>query len=429
MEKFTFFPPINDTADEYKAPFNGLSLIKDKVPSSWSFWDDYGDFPMVTIRGTKFRMVKPWFDEPPGFGLLTGGYLYTKGIYDLENVDVGLVRYPMIKLATLSIFILFIVVWLTHGYIEALLASMIYATVPTFVLSSRLVLSENMIAFSSMLSILLLLIYTKRKNIIVLLLLSFVSASSLMYKTPGIFVPIAVFGCLFALKYYKQSLVLAGTIFLFVFAWFVYGYFYNIDIFLKIINVSSGRELYLPGNIFSLFVTYRIGEKVMDVDGWIIFGWISAFAIGIQSRERRKINLKDIIIPVFLGSYLVFFFIMSGHSKGWYRIPFYPFLAWAMADVIINVIKKPKLLSTFFVLTVPFASSYIYGTGEKKFGLSEIRKFQYTFVGLLTPPMLYELTNNNIIKRIVQVILVIFTIIALHLNIKTIINFQDQFWY
>ena len=53
-QQFSSFPPINDTGDEYKYAFNGISLIKNGVPESWSWWDDYGKFPIKNFRGTEF---------------------------------------------------------------------------------------------------------------------------------------------------------------------------------------------------------------------------------------------------------------------------------------------------------------------------------------------------------------------------------------
>lgn len=47
LQQFSAFPPIGDTQDEVKYAFNGISLIKRGIPESWSWWDDYGEFPVL----------------------------------------------------------------------------------------------------------------------------------------------------------------------------------------------------------------------------------------------------------------------------------------------------------------------------------------------------------------------------------------------
>lgn len=160
---FSAFPVINDTADEYKYAFNGISLIKNGVPESWSWWDNYGEFPVVRLRNMDFRMVKPYFDEPPLFGLLMGSYAISEGMDSHEKVDPGVLRWPMLKLGAVNVFLLFLLVYFCAGLSEAVLASLLYATVPTMVLSSRLPLAENFMVTLSLAALLLLLLFVKTK--------------------------------------------------------------------------------------------------------------------------------------------------------------------------------------------------------------------------------------------------------------------------
>jgi len=179
LKMFSSFPAIGDTQDEIKYAFNGLSLIKEGVPQSWSWREEYGNFPIVKIRNNPYRLVKPYFDNPPLFALIMG---------------------------------------------------------QSFVLSSPLPLAEN---------------------------------------------------------------------------------------FLITLSLAA-----------------------------------------LLSFQKAKNKLHRLIPLATLGSCLVFFTIMSGPSKGWYRFPFYPFLSWAMATISLQPIKRPKFFSFFFFLTIPFFSSYSSGTGE-----------------------------------------------------------------
>ena len=112
LQKFYFFPPVNDTRDEYKYAFNGISLIKSGYPSSWSWFDDYKTFEIRDIRGSTYRMVKPYFEDPPLFGLIMGSYAISKGMDNFEKVDAGALRWPMLKLGAFNVFLLYSLVYL-----------------------------------------------------------------------------------------------------------------------------------------------------------------------------------------------------------------------------------------------------------------------------------------------------------------------------
>src|SRR3989344_5685605 len=115
LQKFESFPPPGDTYDELKGAFTGVNLIKTGVPRSWSWFEEYGDFPTEQIRNGQFRIVEPWFDEPPLFSLITGVYALSKGMDSLDKIDAGAMRWPMIKLAALNIFLLFLLIWLIRN--------------------------------------------------------------------------------------------------------------------------------------------------------------------------------------------------------------------------------------------------------------------------------------------------------------------------
>jgi hypothetical protein len=175
------------------------------------------------------------------------------------------------------------------------------------------------------------------------------------------------------------------------------------------------------------FDTFRISEKMMSTDGWIIWGWISLVIFSLWRNTKEKLAR---LMPIMAsGCYLVLFAIMSGHLKGWYRFPFYPFLAWAMAVVFIEIIKQPRFLYSFFFLTLPGFSSLITGTGENFWTQSQVRVYQLFFLLLIIPFLFNELKSNLIWKRLSQIILLTVFTLMIWFNIRTILFFQDQFWY
>lgn len=429
VEKYFFFPPLGDTADEAKALFNGLSLINDKVPRSWSFYIQYQNATDQEIRGNKYRIVEPWFDEPPLYSLMMGMYAKSKGLNDINQFDVGVLRWPMFKLAALNTFVIFLILYLLKKPWVGLAASAIYATAPTIVMGSRLAVSDNMIASFALFSVLLLVIYHLKKSSWILFPLIVLSSSSLLLKSTGIFVPMGVLFILIGLKHYRQAVYQVIGIAVFMAIWLGYGAYYDWNLFLQIAQVSSGRELFQPGNLISLFLVWRIGESNASVDGWILWGWLAVVAYTFLFRtDKSKPVLERLILPSMLGSYLVFFSIMSGHNKGWYRFPFYPFLAWAGGEAVVELIRQPRFLPGIFFIGVAVASAWIFGTGEYKFTNAQIRQYQYFFI-IITGILMANEIHLPRFKKIAQGLMLVVFLAGIILNIRTIIFFQDHFWY
>lgn len=427
LQQFSSFPPVGDTEDEVKYAFNGLSLIQKKVPESWSWYDDYGQFETLHIRNSNYRLVKPYFDDPPLFALLSGAYAIGKGMNTYEKVEAGALRWPMLKLGALNVFLLFFLVYLISGFWPALVSGLIYATLPSFILGSRLPLAENFLVTLSLASLLLLFWYLKKNSKLILILCSLVAGAAVLVKQTGLFVPAAIVFLLWANKKNKAALV-AGLIGLaFLASWFVYGAYYNWPLFIHLQGVFSGRELRLPSMIISLFDTFRISEKMMSTDGFLIWGWISLVVFSFFRNEKNKMSF---LIPMtMVGSYLVFFTVMSGHLKGWYRFPFYPFLAWAIAVGFLENLKKPRFLYSFFFIALAGLASLITGTGERFFGPLQVKLYQILFPLALAPFLFNELKENTALKKLAQVILLLIFILIIWFNIRTILFFQDQFWY
>ncbi|MGI5826330.1 MAG: glycosyltransferase family 39 protein [Patescibacteria group bacterium] len=424
---FSAFPTINDTGDEYKYAFNGISLIKNGVPESWSWWDNYGEFPVVRLGNMDFRMVKPYFDEPPLFSLLMGSYAMSEGMDSYEKVDPGALRWPMLKLGTVNVFLLFLLVYFCAGLSEAVLASLLYATIPTMVLSSRLPLAENFMVTLSLAALLLLLLFVKTNSKLVLVLMSLTAVSGILVKQTALYIPVAIIFLLLAKKKLKPALVVFGFIVLAYLAWFAYGAYYNWDLFITLQQVFSGREIKMPTMIINLFDTFRITEKTMSADGIMIWGVVSLILYSFVKDTKSKFT--NLFLPVLTGSYLVLFSIMSAHIKGWYRIPFHPFFAWAIAAVFIEIVKKPKFLYTFFFLAVAFFASMVAGTGEQSWSQVQVKLYQVIFPLTLAPVLFYEIANHKCFKYISQVLLILSFALLIRFNIKAIFFFQDQFWY
>jgi hypothetical protein len=253
------------------------------------------------------------------------------------------------------------------------------------------------------------------------------SGSAVLIKQTGIYIPAAMIFLLLAVNRKKTAffVVISGALGLIV--WLCYGYYYDWALFTRLLGVFSGREINLPMMAIHLFDTFRISEKAMSVDGLMIWGWVSVIVYSLV--RKNKPGLSFSALPIIVGSYLVFFAIMSGHAKGWYRFPFHPFLAWAMSAVFLEIFNSPRFLMVYFFVTVPFFASLVSGTGEAFWNQAQVRLYQFTFLSFMAPFIFYELKKNLVPRSVLRLLLIAVFIGLISFNIRTIIFFQDQFWY
>lgn len=427
MHDIEKFPPIGDNSDEVKGAFNGISLIKEGIPKSWSWFKEYGEIPIEIINGREYKIVKPYFDDPPLFALISGSYALWQNMDTFEKIDVLEMRYPMPFLGMINIFLLFSLIYLLKGILEATISALIYATTPTVVLGSRLPIADNSLITITLLSLVLFVFFIKTKSLAMLLTAGVVAGLGFFMKSTGIYISVVLVVLSFSLKRYKTSAMLILLLLLSVSVWFLYGAYYNWELFTKLLPVYSGRFLFAPTAVIDLFSVYRIGVSLLSIDGWIIWGWICIILYTFLDKSE-KTDLKRLILPITVGCYLTFFSIMSGFTYGWYRFPFYPFLSWASAFVILEIIKNPRFLPVLFFIALPVSSSYIYGTGGRGWNQNTLRMYQILLPSLMTPVVFYELFNTPKLKKIIQAVIVVLFILAITLNILTIFFFQDYFW-
>lgn len=427
FQEFNKFPPILDTKDEVSAAFGGISLIKSGIPRAWSWLEEYGDFPIQKINGVDYRIVEPYFDDSPVFLLLTGFYALSQGMDSFEKVKVEILRIPMLYLFSVNIFLLFVLVYLSKGAIEASIAGLIYATVPTTVIGSRLPLDSNLLVTMSLLSLLLYVIYTIKHKLILIITTSLMVAISFLVKPTGIYIALTLIILSIAIKDKKSTVILTLLLLLAISLWFLYGAYYDWVLFLNLLSAYNAIHLVLPNQIIHLFDTAKISESIIGTDGWILWGWICV-VIYIFLKKQVHNQLSYLILPVSVGSYLILFTIMSGMIYGWYRFPFYPFLAWASAAVILDMIRNPKFLPAFFFITIPVASSYIYGTGGNPWHKLQTTIFQYYLLLITIPILFYEILGYKKLKFFSQALLIILLVSAIVFNVTSIINFQEFFW-
>lgn len=364
---FTTWPRFGATMDEFAWTWLGINLIQEGIPKSWSSHPQYIGHEMnhLIYKGAAFWIVKPYLEHPPFFGLVAGSFALANGANDMYDVDISKIRPLAIVMGIFSIGILFLLIREIYGSRLALLTSLIYATIPTVVIGSRIVQNENFFIPSFLTALLFTLRYIKTKKKIFIFLVAIICGILIISKIPWVAASLAIILIFTYSKKYKEAFVIGLTSVLFFLGYLVYGYLYNWDLFISLWKLQLQRYDLTFNSVYAIFNEPFLVDRYM-IDGWIYFGWISFFLVLIKDFKKNHV-----IILSLLAYLAVFIFAIPNEpGHGWYRYPFYPFLALSLAIFIKDYFNKNLLLTFLFILFVGL--SLLELTWTRVFGFSFI---------------------------------------------------------
>lgn len=413
FHNFAKYPQRGATHDEFAFAFLGISFLKTGVPSSWSNIPVYQDKYYLKANDTRYTIVTPYFDHPPLFGFLTGGLALANGETEFSEVKLSTIRLVPVIFGSLSIILLFKLCQSLYGFKTAVISSLVFTTVPTYAISSRTSLAENLLIPEILLALLLFEKFLKQKKKSLVYLLGFLAGLAFLTKFVGLFVYLSLFFLLLSEpKIRKNILPFSAVAFLVGSFYFLYGLALDKNLFLKILSFQSAREIG-PFSFFNLFLTPAIVNKIF-VDGWVYFGWF-ALMIFIY---RYKENIK-VVIPALC--YLLIFVLTVNQKDlhGWYNYPFYPFLAIASGKLISEMLDKPSFLNVIFLLTAGLSAVNL--TYFNTFGLSPT--FFRILVLLFFLPFFFEAFRIKTLNYLVKKLFIAFLVLIFFLNIISVITY------
>src|SRR3989338_7391303 len=137
------WPRHGATFDEFAWTWQGINIIQKGKPISWSSQPQYTNKKNLIYQGAAFWIVTPYLEHPPVFGLVAGSFALLHGAKDMYSVTLGNIPPLALILGTLSIILVYFLTKELYDKKTALIASGLYATIPTIVVGSRLVQNEN----------------------------------------------------------------------------------------------------------------------------------------------------------------------------------------------------------------------------------------------------------------------------------------------
>ena len=374
--QYQTLPRHGATFDEFAWTWLGINLIQKHEPISWSSQPQYNNRFHLKYQGAAFWIVKPYLEHPPLFGLVAGSFALVNGAKDMYDVTLAKMRPLAITLGALSIFMVFILSKEIYGREVGLLSALLYATVPTIVLGSRIVQNENFLIPLWLLSLFLIAKYLKTGKRKFRNMAAIIVGLLSLAKVPWLVVGLSLSMILSFKSKWKDAFLVSG-ITAFIFSTFIiYGLSFDKELFLNLWRLQLARYDISFAGFFSIFTNPLLVDRYY-LDGWIFFGW---FSILLLMRDLKKNFL--IIIPFIAYLIIYIFAIPNEPGHGWYRYPFYSFILISTAVVLYDEFKKVSLLSLVFILFVGL--SLLSNTWQINFGFSYLVYRLFILVAILS---------------------------------------------
>jgi hypothetical protein len=352
---YALVPFHHETADEYQHAWEGWHLVHTGVPVAWSTFPDR--YPIDRTHdfrwfGDRYITVQPYFDHPPLFSLPVGLLCSLAGARSFLECTLPVMRIVPI-LCSLAGLLLLVRLALAYGASEraALLAGLVYATLPVIVLTHRLVKAENLLAVLFMGAILAVRPDRPGGDRRGAIVGGILCALAIWTKATGVAVVFVAATLLLAQKRRRDAAIVcafaAGGLVLYL----GYAALYDFGIFLKVLQAQSTSKWVS----LESFVDLMSGKVVVKWFGRGTYMWLWIAAACLVTRRARLL-----LLPI--AAYGALLALNADHRVvyGWYRAPLYPFLCVAAGLYLDDWLDEPDLARGFLFAVTAVASGLLY---------------------------------------------------------------------
>jgi len=397
---YALVPFHHETADEYQHAWEGWHLLHEGTPAAWSTFPDA--YPPAQIRdfrwfGDRYILVRPYFDHPPLFSIPVGLFCSLAGARTFLDCTLPVMRLVPILLSLLGVVLLHrLARAYGAGERAALLACLVYATVPVIILAQRLVKAESLLAILFMGAMIA--VREKidaapgpgsaagtgeggsRRGVLWAGVLGFLA---IWTKATGVVVPLVVAIVLAGRRRWRAAGLVMAFALAAVALYAAYGAAYDAGIMLKILHAQSTSKA-VSMEAFSDLLS---GKVVVKWFGRGTYLWL-LLAAALAARGRAR----ALLLPVVL--YATILALTADHRViyGWYRLPLYPFLCVAAGLYLDRMLDDADLASTFAFAVTAVVSALLYALPEP---IGQAKQVAWLFAALALAPFLPRLVSDR----------------------------------
>jgi len=390
--------PNNKIFDERDYALQGLSIRKSGIPLGWSSsgsydipsnfpssvdlenlniiadsvkpnFRNYRNFPkpLYIVKEYDFgfgeqqiKFVQPFLDHPPLGGVISSlGLNRSTSLFNEITPDKY--RRPMLIIAVINSIILFLFISSYLNPFIGLLSVAVYNHVPTYMLSSRYALLENISIPFMLLSLWTLLafknkIVNKSENwYLYVIVPAFLSGVSVLVKESSFGLTLGLVAIMISWKLNKKAIAtFIGSAILPIFTYLLWALYLSPKVLASIFNYHTGRSF--SGSLGFLSSVLSLNFENFPLDGWWIWGFISFVVMFIILFKK----FRDLLIPI--TTYLLFITFTSSANFPWYYLGLIPFLSISVSIVFWElIVKNTNLGIAIFFALIPLSSSFFWG--------------------------------------------------------------------
>lgn len=413
-------PAWRQSDDEIHYAWAGISWLQTGIPKSWSWLSSYPTNETLYAWGSQWRLVSPMLEKPPLYIFLSGTTALVAGQNEFHEIRLTTIRLLPIVLSVVTIGLLGIVTATVFSQSTGLLAALLYAIVPTIVLSNRLSVTENLLTTLMLGAAWFLL--NKPKQIIFIALIAGLAA---LTKQSGLSTILAVVA-VYAYQKNLRAVIISALIGIGMYSIYpLIGFFYDSQLFLGLTQEARriGIQGGLPQLVFSIISRPLITTEKLFLDGTMLLGYIllfmSPYSFLDQLPDRKQRN-SLISLLIFPFSYLLYLMVFISAAEpigtgqgfwGWYNYPLFPFLMVFVAALLMRIWQLLSLIQLLPVIA-------ILGSSTIRFVFlflpqSIWYRWQYVMILLFLTPIAFHFLSKTNKQRLLLVLFFIFMTVNL----------------
>ena len=226
----------------------------------------------------------------------------------------------------------------------------------------------------------------------------------------------------------KRALIYCGYLFLatlpFVAFFYVYGLYYDANIFWTITHTQSHRPTGF-GSLAWFFITPAY-DTVIFKDSWYVFCLLASaffvFTTTLNIKEKKGFLFnKSIVVLAFV--YWVMVVMITGGENDllpWYRFAAFPFMAIMGAWGVQYLVKKADFFSSFFVFGMLIGNKMLLVNAFRP-NIDPIH-YRILFSSLMLPSVFNILFPKKLFTVITRSLMILAIIVGIYFNSKYIYN-------